>query len=105
MARGKDLEALQEQLAAPARQAVAEAVADELERSGLRSWPEDIDELPRTVERVSGGHTVRGFPAFVDAGSGRGRAGVRNEGRAGRRDGARHPSAAAAVGAVAGQND
>ena len=68
VARGKDLEALQEQLAAPARQAVAEAVADGLERGGLRGWPDDIDELPRTVERVSGGHTVRGFPAFVDAG-------------------------------------
>jgi ATP-dependent helicase HrpA len=67
VARGKDLEALQEQLAAPARQAVAEAVADGLERSGLRGWPDDLDELPRTVERVSGGHTVRGFPAFVDA--------------------------------------
>jgi ATP-dependent helicase HrpA len=66
VARGKDLEALQEQLAAPARQAVAEAVADGLERSGLRGWPDDLDELPRTVERVSGGHTVRGFPAFVD---------------------------------------
>ena len=67
--RGKDLEALQEQLAAPARQAVAEAVADGLERSGLGSWPDDLDELPRTVEQVSGGHAVRGFPAFVDAGS------------------------------------
>jgi len=69
VARGKDLEVLQEQLAAPARQAVAEAVAAGLERSGLRSWPDYLDELPRTVERVSGGHTVRGFPAFVDAGS------------------------------------
>jgi ATP-dependent helicase HrpA len=68
VARGKDLEALQGQLAAPARRAVAEAVADGLERAGLRGWPDDIDELPRTVERVSGGHTVRGFPAFVDAG-------------------------------------
>jgi ATP-dependent helicase HrpA len=68
VARGKDLETLQEQLAAPARQAVAEVVAEGLERSGLRSWPDDIDELPRTVERVSGGHTVRGFPAYVDAG-------------------------------------
>jgi ATP-dependent RNA helicase HrpA len=68
VARGKDLEALQEQLAAPTRRAVAEAVADGLERNGLRGWPDDLDELPRTVERVSGGHTVRGFPAFVDAG-------------------------------------
>jgi ATP-dependent helicase HrpA len=69
VARGKDLEALQEQLAAPARQAVAEAVADGLERDGLRAWPDDLDELPRTVEQVTGGHTVRGFPAFVDVGS------------------------------------
>ena len=69
VARGKDLEALQTQLAAPARQAVAAAVADGLERTGLRGWPDDLDELPRTVERRSGGHTVRGFPAFVDAGS------------------------------------
>lgn len=69
VARGKDLDALQERLAAPARQAVAEAVADGLERSGLRGWPDDLDELPHTVERISGGHTVRGYPAFVDAGS------------------------------------
>jgi ATP-dependent helicase HrpA len=69
VARGKDLEALQEQLAAPARQAVAKAVADGLERSGLRAWPDDLEELPRTVEQVTGGDTVRGFPAFVDAGS------------------------------------
>ncbi len=68
VARGKDLETLQQQLAAPARQAVAEAVADGLERTGLHTWPDDLDELPRAVERVSGGHTVRGFPAFVDAG-------------------------------------
>jgi ATP-dependent helicase HrpA len=69
VARGKDLESLQEQLAAPVRQAVAEAVAGGLERRGLRSWPDDIDELSRAVERVSGGHTVRGFPAFADRGS------------------------------------
>ncbi|PXX13001.1 ATP-dependent RNA helicase HrpA [Mycolicibacterium moriokaense] len=68
VARGKDIEALQYQLAGPSRRAVAEAVADGLERSGLSGWPDDIDELRRTVERVSGGHTVRGYPAFVDAG-------------------------------------
>jgi ATP-dependent helicase HrpA len=69
VARGKDLETLQERLAAPARQAVAEVVADGLERKGLRGWPDDLDELPQAVERVSAGHTVRGFPAFVDAGA------------------------------------
>jgi ATP-dependent helicase HrpA len=69
VARGKDLESLQEQLAAPVRAAVARAVADGLERSGLRSWPDGLDELPRTVENTSGGHRVRGHPAFVDDGS------------------------------------
>ena len=68
LARSKDLPALQEQLAAPVRAAVAAAVADELERSGLRDWPADLDELPRQVERTRGGHIVRGFPAFVDEG-------------------------------------
>jgi ATP-dependent helicase HrpA len=66
IARGKDLGELQEQLAAPVRRAVAAAVAGELERTGLRDWPVDLAELPRQVERSSGGHTVRGYPALVD---------------------------------------
>jgi ATP-dependent helicase HrpA len=69
VARGKDLAALQERLAAPVRAAVAAAVAGELERAGLHAWPEDLAVLPREVERSSGGHTVRGYPAFVDAAS------------------------------------
>ncbi|MDT5018351.1 MAG: ATP-dependent helicase HrpA, partial [Mycobacterium sp.] len=68
VARGKDLEGLQKQLDAPIRRAVAEAVAGDVERTGLRAWPDDLDELTRTVERTSGGHAVRGFPALVDAG-------------------------------------
>ncbi|GLB81467.1 ATP-dependent RNA helicase HrpA [Mycobacterium kiyosense] len=68
VARGKNLRALQEQLAAPARAAVAHAVAG-VERSGLRQWPDDLTELPRVVERVVAGRSVRGFPAFVDAGN------------------------------------
>jgi ATP-dependent helicase HrpA len=69
VARGKDLTTLQEQLAAPVRAAVAAAVAGDLERTGLRAWPEDLDELPREVERRSGEHVVRGYPAFVDEGT------------------------------------
>ncbi|TFV55813.1 ATP-dependent RNA helicase HrpA [Mycobacterium sp. PS03-16] len=69
VARGKDLGTLQEQLAAPVRQAVARAVADGIERTGLRGWPDDLDELPRSVERTSGGHRVLGYPAFVDTGA------------------------------------
>jgi ATP-dependent helicase HrpA len=70
VARGKDLTTLQDQLAAPVRAAVAAAVAGELERTGLRGWPADLAELPRMVERRSGEHLVRGFPALVDAGTG-----------------------------------
>ncbi len=69
VARGKDLDALQQRLAAPARRAVAQAVAGELERTGLRTWPDDLDALPRAVERTVDGRAVRGFPGFVDAGS------------------------------------
>lgn len=66
VARGKDLAALQERLATTARDAVADAVAGQLERNGLRGWPDDLGELPRVVERTVDGRTVRGFPAFVD---------------------------------------
>ncbi|MET0476075.1 MAG: ATP-dependent RNA helicase HrpA, partial [Mycobacterium sp.] len=69
LARGKDLAVLQERLAAPVRAAVAEAFAGSLERTGLRSWPSDLEELPRTVETKGGGRAVRGYPAFVDAGT------------------------------------
>jgi ATP-dependent RNA helicase HrpA len=68
VARGKDLRVLQERLTTPARRAVAHAVAGELERTGLRAWPDDLAELPRIVERTIDGRAVRGFPAFVDAG-------------------------------------
>ncbi|MDX1892214.1 ATP-dependent RNA helicase HrpA [Mycolicibacterium sp. 050158] len=70
LARGKDLEALQDQLAAPVRHAVAEAFAGDLERRGLRSWPDDLDELPRVVQSAGGRRAVRGHPALVDAGAG-----------------------------------
>ena len=83
VARGKDLTALQERLATTARAAVADAVAGELERTGLRSWPDDLEEVPQVVERTVGGRSVRGFPAFVDAGDGRGGADVCDVSRAG----------------------
>ncbi len=68
VARGKDLTELQRTLAAPARDAVAAAAGD-LERTGLRAWP-DVDELPRVMERPGrSGNTVRGYPALVDEGT------------------------------------
>jgi ATP-dependent helicase HrpA len=68
VARGKDLDALQTQLAGQASRAVTDAVAGDLQRSGLRNWPEDLDALPRTVGSRVGGHSVRGYPGLVDAG-------------------------------------
>jgi len=50
------------------RAAVAKAVAGELERDGLRDWPDGLAELPQLVERTSGEHLVRGYPALVDSG-------------------------------------
>ena len=67
VASGKDLGRLKEQLAVPVRQAVADAFAGELERTGLRAWPSDLDVLPRVVETTGSGHPVRGYPAFVAA--------------------------------------
>ncbi|MEB3019505.1 ATP-dependent RNA helicase HrpA [[Mycobacterium] crassicus] len=68
IARGKNLAALQDHLASSARDAVADAVGAELERTGLRDWPDDLEALPRNVQRVVAGRAVHGFPAFVDAG-------------------------------------
>lgn len=70
VSRSKDLGELRRTLAAPTRQAVAATVAGNLERKGLRDWPQDLDELPRVVENTSAtGYLVRGYPALVDAGS------------------------------------
>ncbi|MDT4942637.1 MAG: ATP-dependent helicase HrpA, partial [Pseudonocardiales bacterium] len=68
VARGKDLAALQDQLAGPVRRAVAAAVAGELERTGLHDWPAGLADLPQRMERTTGAHTVHGFPALVDEG-------------------------------------
>lgn len=65
LARGKDLAALQAQLAGQTRRAVVEAVGT-LERTGLRGWPEDLEEMPRSISE--GG--VRGYPGLVESGTG-----------------------------------
>jgi ATP-dependent helicase HrpA len=67
VARGKDLGALQTTLAGTTQRAVAAAVAGNWERKGLRTWPDDLDELPRSLQNTVDGHTVRGYPGFVDA--------------------------------------
>jgi ATP-dependent helicase HrpA len=64
LAAGRDLAALQRQMADRAREAVAEAAPPGLERSGLTSWPGGT--LPRVVDIDSGRHRLRGYPALVD---------------------------------------
>ena len=90
---GKDLAALQEQLAGQVQQRMSRAGAT-VERQGLRQW--DFGELPTTFETSSGGQTVHGYPALVDRGDPRRprRAGRAAGGRGG--DGPRRAPAAAA---------
>ncbi|WP_446664215.1 ATP-dependent RNA helicase HrpA [Flexivirga sp. B27] len=66
LAEGKNLEALQEQLAGKVRGAVSRAAAD-IERTGLTAWG-DLGTLPATYEQRHGKRTVQGFPALVDHG-------------------------------------
>ena len=68
VARGDDLEALQETTAAPVRREVGAAVLDRLGRGVRTSF--DLEVLPRTVEETSAGHDVVLHPALtpVDGG-------------------------------------
>ncbi|WP_435198128.1 ATP-dependent RNA helicase HrpA [Janibacter sp. GS2] len=66
LARGKDLEALAEELAGDVQQRMSRAGAS-IERTGLTGW--DVDDLPETFTTRSGKHTVVGYPALVDEGS------------------------------------
>ncbi|SDI83432.1 ATP-dependent helicase HrpA [Frankineae bacterium MT45] len=68
LATGRDLGALQAELAAPARAAVASVLGADLQRSGLIDWPADLEEIPRVVEESVQGQLVRGFPGFQVAG-------------------------------------
>jgi len=68
LAEGKDLDELKRQLA-PKLTAAVSAAGGGLERTGLTGWG-DLGTIPRTVERRSGTHVVRGFPALVAEPSG-----------------------------------
>jgi ATP-dependent helicase HrpA len=66
LAEGKDLDALQAELASLVRSRV-QVAASAIERRGMTSW--DLDALPPTFEDVVDGQPVRGYPALVDTGS------------------------------------
>ncbi|CAN5880723.1 ATP-dependent RNA helicase HrpA [soil metagenome] len=65
VAHGKNLDAVRDLVGGRARAAVARAAPD-LERSGVTRW--DVGDLPRVVESIVDGHTVRGYPALLDEG-------------------------------------
>ncbi len=62
-AEGKDLAAVQRQLAPQAREAVAELTED-MARDGLRAWHPGT--LAKVVQRRRAGHEVTAYPALVD---------------------------------------
>ena len=63
VAEGKDLAAVQRQLAPQAREAVAELTED-VARDGLRAWHPGT--LAKVVQRRRAGHEVTAYPALVD---------------------------------------
>jgi ATP-dependent helicase HrpA len=65
LASGKQLTALQDELAGQVQRRMSRAGAA-VERKGLRRW--DFGDLPRTFESTSGGQTVQGYPALIDRG-------------------------------------
>jgi ATP-dependent helicase HrpA len=62
---GKDLAALQEQLAPQVRQTIQRAAAS-IERRGMQQWA--FGDLPATFEQRVGNRVIQGFPAVVDHG-------------------------------------
>ncbi|GAB1510703.1 ATP-dependent RNA helicase HrpA [Actinophytocola sp. KF-1] len=64
--QGKDLGALQRELADRVRESLATG-AEGITRSGLTSW--DFDELPRSVSLRRAGQQVTAYPALVDEGA------------------------------------
>jgi ATP-dependent helicase HrpA len=73
LATGKDLGELRARLRARTASAVSATLGEQLERSGLTSWPTDADgrpiDLPEVVRRERDGYQVVGYPALVDEGA------------------------------------
>ncbi|WP_460497180.1 ATP-dependent RNA helicase HrpA [Glycomyces tarimensis] len=66
LAEGKELGALQRQLAPKVQAAAAEAAPD-LERTGLTAW--DFDALPKVQETPRKGYVAKAYPALFDEGA------------------------------------
>ncbi|MCU1677153.1 MAG: ATP-dependent helicase HrpA [Frankiales bacterium] len=66
LGEGKDLDALRGKLVRTTTTAISQATQT-FERSGLTTFPPD--GLPRTVDIVTGGNRVLGYPALIDGGT------------------------------------
>ncbi|CAN5438318.1 ATP-dependent RNA helicase HrpA [soil metagenome] len=66
LASGKDLAALQAELAPAVRSTMA-AAGSSIERTHVTTW--DFGSLPPTFDRDVGGQVLRGYPAVVDTGA------------------------------------
>lgn len=66
LANGKDVEALQRDLAPEVQRTISHA-SRSVERQGLTDFP--ADGVPRVVEETHGDHVVRGWPSLVDTGT------------------------------------
>ncbi len=67
LGQGRDLAELRARFAPTVARELSRVTSD-LSRDGLTDW--DFDELPRQIQRVSGGHTITGYPALVELGAG-----------------------------------
>ena len=73
LAMSRDFAALRAQFADASKTVFSTLHRNTLEREGLTMWPQDLSELPQTInfERVQGNTRIRydGYPAFLDNGS------------------------------------
>ena len=67
LGEGKDLAALQAELAPAVRTTMSRAAAS-IEKTGLTSWTQELGILPETFEQQVAGKPVVGYPALVDTG-------------------------------------
>ncbi len=68
LAEGRDLVALQQQMAGKVRQSLRnEETSSEWERNGIVEW--DVDELPQSVTLQRHGMEIKAFPAYCDEGN------------------------------------
>lgn len=70
IAASKDLDGLKHKLSTRTRESVAKAhvhTPNAIERGGITTW--DFDELPRVLDTMQSGNTIRAYPALIDEGA------------------------------------